>query len=318
MAFGPESTTHDVLEGIDLRGRTALVTGASSGLGAETARALASVGAEVVLAARQRPKLEGVAASIRDSLPDAALSVLELDLTRPDSIRAAAKQFLGEHSALHLLVNNAGVMACPLMRTEQGYEMQLATNHLGHFLFTCLLADALLAGAPSRVVNLSSGGHRFGGIDFDDPNYEHREYDKFGAYGQSKTANVLFSVELTRRLADRGVTSNAVHPGVIMTELARHMTEQDIQDLMANASAESGGGSGGGMTFKTVEAGAATSVWAATTPELEGRGGLYCEDCHVARNDGDGLGYEEYAVDPEAAKRLWALSEELVGERFDP
>lgn len=314
MAFGHDTTTEEVLQGVDLSGRRAVVTGASGGLGAETARALASRGAAVTLAARNVAKAEAVAESIRGSTGNPRIDVGELELSVPESVRAFARGWLAEHDALQLLVNNAGVMACPLERNGLGWEMQLATNHVGHFLLTCLLAPALRAGAPARVVNLSSGGHRLGGVDFDDPHYERRDYDKWQAYGQSKTANVLFTVELDRRMAESGVRAYAVHPGVIMTELARHMQPDDMKTLESRAPA-------GGLRFKPVEAGAATSVWAATTPELEGRGGLYLEDCHVAKpadeTGGEG-GYAAWAVDPDAAVRLWALSEEHVGERFEP
>jgi NAD(P)-dependent dehydrogenase (short-subunit alcohol dehydrogenase family) len=315
MHFGPDTTTDEVLEGIDLHGRRAIVTGASGGLGAETARALASKGAFVTIAARDLEKAEGVARSIRDAHPGARVEVgPPLELMDPDSVRAFAKSWLADNDALHILVNNAGVMFTPLERNAHGWEKQFATNHMGHFLLTCLLAPALRAGAPARIVNLSSGGHRFGGVDFDDPHYERRAYDKFGAYGQSKTANVLFSVELSKRLAGSGVTANAVHPGVIMTELARYMDESDMKSLGEAAPP-------GGLKFKTVPAGAATSVWAASSPDLEGRTGLYLQDCQIApmtdEATGD-VGYASYAVDPDAAARLWALSEELLGERFEP
>jgi NAD(P)-dependent dehydrogenase (short-subunit alcohol dehydrogenase family) len=317
MPFGHETTTDEVLEGIDLTGRRAIVTGASGGLGAETARALVSRGAAVTLAVRNTAKAEGVADSIRQSIQESTgnpnVDVGELDLAEPNSIRAFAKSWLARDEALHILVNNAGVMACPLERNALGWEMHFASNHLGHFLLTCLLVPALEAGAPARVVNLSSGGHRFGNIDFDDPNYERREYDKWGAYGQSKTANALFSVELTRRLAGKGVTANAVHPGVIMTELARHMQQADMETLQSRAPK-------GGLHFKPVEAGAATSVWAATSPDLEGRGGLYLEDCQIGKpadEAGDASGYAPWALDPEGAARLWKASEDLIGEKFE-
>ena len=312
MAFGFDSTTTEVVGGIDLSGRRAIVTGASGGLGAETARTLASCGAAVTLTARDTTKGEGVAEAIRQSTGNPNVDVGELELLSPESVRAFAKRWLAEHDELNILINNAGVMICPLGRNAQGWETQFATNHLGHFLLTNLLVPALRAGAPARVVNLSSGGHRVGGIDFDDPNFERREYDKWIAYGQSKTANVLFSVELNRRLREAGVTANAVHPGVIMTELARHMKEEDMANLSTRSPS-------GGFKFKPVEAGAATSVWAATSSDLEGRGGLYLEDCQIgvpAQEDSEG-GYADYAVDPQAAAKLWSLSESLIGEEFD-
>lgn len=308
MAFGHDTTTDEVLAGIDLTGKSALVTGASGGLGAETARALAAAGADVTLAVRNVAKGETVAESIRAATgrrPD----VVELHLDSLPSVRSCAAGWLAGHGALNLLINNAGVMACPLERVGEGWERQFATNHLGHFLLTMLLLPALRDGAPARIVNLSSGAHRFGGVNFDDIHFNEREYDKFAAYGQSKTANVLFAVELGRRLAGSGVTINAVHPGVIMTELGRHLTPEDLAAFPGATSVDE-------MKFKTIEAGAATSVWAATAPELEGRSGLYLEDCHVAgpaTADGVQVGYSSWAMDPEAAARLFALSEQLVG-----
>ena len=190
----------------------------------ETARALAAAGAHVVLAARNAERTEAAARSIRERVPGAVLEVGSLDLTSLDNVRAFATWYLDRHDELQLLINNAGVMYTPFEHTADGFEMQFGTNHIGHFLLTCLLVPALLAGAPSRVVNLSSGGHMGSDIVWDDPNFERRDYDKFAAYGQSKTANILFSVELDRRLADRGVHSYAVHPGMIATELGRYMT----------------------------------------------------------------------------------------------
>ncbi|MCH7707413.1 MAG: SDR family NAD(P)-dependent oxidoreductase [Myxococcales bacterium] len=312
-SFGKETTTDDVLEGIDLTGKLVLVTGASGGIGAETARALATAGASVTLAARNVSKAEGVAVEIRTSTGNPAVDVLELVLDQPDRVREAAKVYLAGHDKLHLLINNAGVMACPLERTAAGWEMQFATNHMGHFLFTCLLAPILRAAAPARIVNVSSAGHRFSGIVFDDIHYEKRPYDKWEAYGQSKTANVLFSVELDRRLGADGVHAYAIHPGMIMTELARHMSQDDLKELGRRRPA------GAKLEFKSIPAGAATSVYAATAPELEGRGGLYLEDCDVAgqKTPGSEIGVSEYALDPELARRLWTVSEQTLGESFD-
>jgi NAD(P)-dependent dehydrogenase (short-subunit alcohol dehydrogenase family) len=308
--FGPDTTTDEVLEGVDLAGRLALVTGASGGLGAETARALASKGAHVLLTARNLTKAEAVAEAIRGST-GAEVEVEALELDALASVRAFAERFLAQHDALHILVNNAGVMACPESKTQDGFELQFGTNHLGHFLLTGLLAPALLRGAPARVVSVSSRGHQQSPVRFHDLAFENEPYDKWVAYGQSKTANVLFAVELERRLGGRGVHANAVHPGVIATDLSRHMDREDFERIRQR--------SGGSLRLKTVEAGAATSVYAATAPELEGRGGRYLEDCHVAGVDDDPdarEGVRSYAVDPEAARRLWTLSEELVGQRF--
>ncbi|MCG8589464.1 MAG: oxidoreductase [Proteobacteria bacterium] len=306
--FGPDTTTDEVLEGIDLSGQLALITGASGGLGAETARALASKGARVVLTARDLQKGEAAAQTIREATA-AEVQVEELELASLASIRAFAERFLAKHEALHILVNNAGVMACPEAKTQDGFELQFGTNHLGHFTLTGLLAPALLRGAPARIVSVSSRGHQQSPVRFDDLAFEKEPYEKWVAYGQSKTANVLFAVELERRLGERGVHANAIHPGVIATDLSRHMQQEDFEHIRKRA--------GGAMKLKSVESGAATQVYAATAPELDGRGGRYLEDCHVAEVNDDPEareGVRSYAVDPELAKRLWAVSEELVGQ----
>ena len=308
--FGAETTASEVADGVDLRGKLALVTGGSSGIGQETARALAERGAHVVLTARDVPKGEGVAAAIRESTGNPRVEVEELELGSLASIRAFAERFLSRHAALHILVNNAGVMAAPFSKTSDGFELQFGSNHVGHFLMTCLLAPALTKGAPSRIVSVSSRGHHMSPVVFDDIQFERRPYDKWQAYGQSKTANVLFAVGLERRLAARGVHANALHPGGIVTELGRHLQPEDFEMLAKRTS---------GLSFKSIEAGAATSVLAATAPELEGRGGLYLEDCRIAAvNDApDALnGVKSYALDPENAERLWQVSEQLVGQRF--
>jgi NAD(P)-dependent dehydrogenase (short-subunit alcohol dehydrogenase family) len=299
MAFGPETTTDEVLDGVDLHGRLAVVTGASSGLGAETARALAAAGARVVMAVRN-------VSAVGDG--DAEAEVRELDLASLASVRAFTDGFLASHDRLDVLVNNAGVMATPLRRTAEGFESQFGTNHVGHFLLTNRLRPALDAAGAARVVNLSSAGHRMSDIQWDDPNYERRPYDKWEAYGQSKTANVLFTVALERRLAPRGGHAYAVHPGMIATNLARDVTKADFDDLIARRTP--GPGETGGMpALKSIAAGAATSVWAATAPELDAHGGAYLEDCRVSAA-------MPYASDPEAAERLWTLTEQLVAEHF--
>ncbi len=313
VTLGPETTTDEILANIDLRNQVALVTGASGGLGAETARALASRGAAVTLAVRDVAKGEQVAARIRESTSNPAIDVMGVELSVPESVRSFAKEYLASHDRLNLLINNAGVMACPLTRTPEGWEQQFATCHLGHFLLTCSLVSALEAGSPARVVNLSSGGHRFGTVDFDDIHFDSRPYDKWIAYGQAKTANILFSVELTRRLESRGITANAVHPGVIMTDLSRHLQASDLEVLKSRRGDRP-------MVLKSVEAGAATTVWAATAPELAGRGGLYLEDCQVSEpisSPDAPRGYTEYATNPEDARRLWAISEQLLGQSFN-
>lgn len=297
------STTDEVVAGLDLTGRTALVTGVSAGLGVETARALTSVGARVIGAARDLGKAKA-------ALDGLDVELVELDLADLSSVRACAETVLELAPSLNVLVNNAGVMAPPLLRTAQGFELQLGTNHLGHFLLTRLLEPALVAGAPSRVVNVSSRGHLRAGMDFDDPHWHTRPYDKWKAYGQSKSANVLFTVELERRWGSSGVHAYALHPGVIMTELSRHLTAEDLAALSSGARP-----GGGQLTLVDVPTGAATQVWAATSPELEGQGGLYLEDCAVAGpTPGDGsAGYAPWAVDPDAARSLWDWSEREVG-----
>jgi NAD(P)-dependent dehydrogenase (short-subunit alcohol dehydrogenase family) len=311
--FDHDTTTDQVLEGIDLTGKVAIVTGASGGLGAEAARALASKGAAVTITARNLAKGNEVAEGIRASTGNDAVEVRSLELGSPESIRQFAKGWQADHPALHILLNNAGVMASPLGRTEQGFELQFGTNHLGHFLLTGLLAPALVAGAPSRVVCVSSAGHRFSPVVFEDPNYESRTYEKWEAYGQAKTANILHAVEIDRRLKGKGVRGYAIHPGGIMTELGRHLTEQDIKELTERSS-------GAGLTWKKIPAGAATEVYAATAPELADTGAVYLEDCGVAEISEDlekSSGVAAYALDADSARRLWEISEELVGQTFE-
>jgi NAD(P)-dependent dehydrogenase (short-subunit alcohol dehydrogenase family) len=305
MAF--DTTTDQVLQGVKLAGKTALVTGATTGLGLETARALASAGATVILGARTEEKAEAAKATILERVPGAALEHVLLDLTSLASIREAAANVLARHDRLDLLVNNAGVMFTPFERTADGFELQFGTNHLGHFLLTALLMPALTQAAPSRIVNLSSGGHRASDIVWDDPNYETRAYDKFESYGQSKTANILFTRELERRFGPNGVHAYAVHPGMIATELGRHMTGDDRHTLAEKFKASP---TGTRPQHKTVEQGAATSVWAATAPELDSAGGAYLADAEISDDDAP------WTRDADAAARLWALSEELVGQPF--
>jgi len=308
MAF--ETTTNEIIEGVDLSGSVAVVTGATTGLGRETARALASAGAHVVVCGRSAEKCQESIDAIVAAHPDASLEFEPFDLGDLSTVRAGAEAILARHPSISILVNNAGVMFTPEGRTAQGFETQFGTNHLGHFVFTKHLLPALRSAAPSRVVNLSSAGHGFSDILWDDPNYESRPYDKFEAYGQSKTANVLFSVALDSRLAGDGVRSNAVHPGMIMTDLARHMGEGDLEEMGARAAKRAADGHGAGLPeFKTLEQGAATSVFAAVSPSLEGVGGRYLDNADFGEP-------AAWATNPEAAERLWTLSESLVGESF--
>jgi NAD(P)-dependent dehydrogenase (short-subunit alcohol dehydrogenase family) len=303
----PHRSAEEVVAGLDLRGKTILVTGVSSGLGVETARVLANAGATVVGAARDVGKA-------REALGSTRVELGALDLASLASVREFASVFEERHAKLDALVNNAGLMACPLGRTADGFELQFGTNHLGHFLLTCLLVPKLLAAAPSRVVIVSSAAHRMAGVDLEDPNYERSAYGAWEAYGRAKSANALFAVELDRRLRARSVRANAVHPGIIMTALGRHLTAETLKEMTDRAT------SSGPMPWKQVGHGAATQVWAAVSPELDGVGGRYLEDVRIAepsRSENDASGFAAHAVDPETARRLWALSEKLVGQKFD-
>ncbi|MEH6548718.1 MAG: SDR family NAD(P)-dependent oxidoreductase [Pseudomonadales bacterium] len=310
--FNTLSTADDVIAGIDMTGKTALITGASTGLGAEAARVMAVAGAKVIMAVRNREKAELVRASIVSEQPEAQLTIVELELGDLDSVRRCADTVLAEHDSLDVLLANAGIMACGKGETAQGHEMQFGTNHLGHFLLTCLLVPALKKAAPSRAVVLSSAAHKYGDVDLADPDYRNQDYDKWMAYGRSKTANAQFSAELNRRLVSYGITANAVHPGMVMTELGRNLEQSDFE-LLGDMAKQSG------TQFKTPAQGAATEVWAATAPELEGKGGLYLEDCTIGvlAKEGNTGGYQAYALDLEAASRLWSVSEKLVGQVFE-
>lgn len=321
--FGFGSTAAEVAAGVDLAGKVIVVTGGSGGLGAESARVLGSRGAHVMIGARDLAKAEGVADTIRAS--GGGAEVESLELASLPSVRRFAESVRAKHPKIDVLLNNAGVMACPLARTEQGFELQFGTNHLGHFLLTGLLLPSLRAAAPSRIVCLSSSGHRFAPVDLADPDYEKRPYEKWEAYGQAKTANIWHALELDRREGERSVRAFAVHPGMIVTELGRHLTDDDRKALLARvaAAAKASGGetkASPGARWKSVEQGAATQVWASTAPELAGRGGLYLEDCHITGPSpdlGSPFGYAPWALDREAAKQLWALSEKRVGASFD-
>ena len=312
-AFNAETTAEEAAGDVDLSGKTVVLTGGSAGLGVETARVLALRGAKVVSVVRDEAKGKAAADGIRESVPGADIELATLDLFDLDSVRRGADDIAARFPKIDRLVNNAGVMMCPLGRTKEGLDTQLGTNHLGHFVLTARLMENVLAGAPARIVNLSSGGHRMSPLRFEDPFFEKEDYDKFIAYGQAKTANVLFSVALDKRFKNRGVRSYAIHPGAIHTELARHMDRDDVKSLMSKRP------QGEPMKFKPVEAGAATTVWAATSAELDDVGGVYCEDCNVAPaidEPGASLGVVTWAVDEAAADRLWGLSEEWSGQTF--
>lgn len=309
--FGYRTTARETAAGHDLSGRRMVVTGAASGIGVETARALALAGAEVTIAARDLDAAGRVAAAINDEAKADRVRTGRLDLADAQSIRDFAASWSGP---LHVLVNNAGVMASPLMHTKQGYEMQIGANHLGHFLLTTLLAPSLEAGAragkPARVVSLSSIGHRRSDIRWDDPHFRNGDYDKWVSYGQSKTANALFAVGVTQKWKERGVLANAVMPGGIITPLQRHLTKEE--QIGFGWIDENGVPN---PRMKTPEEGASTSVWAAVGPELEGVGGKYLENCAEARPwnaEAPWDGVMAYAIDPASAERLWAWSEKEV------
>jgi NAD(P)-dependent dehydrogenase (short-subunit alcohol dehydrogenase family) len=311
--FGWQATTDEVLEGINLTGKRALVTGVSAGLGVETARALVAHGAEVIGTARNLDKARAATAHIRGGAQDNRLSLVQLDLASLASVRAAADRVQATGKPLDLIIGNAGVMATPAGRTADGFETQFGTNHLGHFVLVNRLAALIPSGG--RVICLSSIGHQFADLDLSDPNFERRPYDPIVAYGGAKTANALFAVEFDRRHKARGVRAAAVHPGGILTELARYMTQELIEQMTAmvmtqsdNSSAQRG--------FKSVPQGAATTLWAGVTAPADWVGGRYCEDCHVAEVATKGSGVRPYAVDSARAKLLWSKSEQLVGERF--
>ena len=296
----------EVVDGVDLTGKTCVITGASAGLGRESARALATTGAHIVMAARNAGALAEAEAWVQAEVPHAKTTTVPLDLTSLAGVRTAAEAIAGIAPAIHVLMNNAGVMFTPFGRTSDGFEMQLGTNHLGHFELTRLLVPQLVDADGARIVSLSSDGHRLSDIDLDDPNWERRDYDKFAAYGASKTANILHVVELDRRLRDHGVRAYAVHPGVVATSLARHMSRDDFTTLTRFEPADP-------MQekidvrhdFTMPEQGAATQVWAAVSPQLADAGSVYLADCEI-RDD-----VAPYALDSDHAMALWELSEEL-------
>jgi NAD(P)-dependent dehydrogenase (short-subunit alcohol dehydrogenase family) len=307
--FGFDSTAAEVVDGIDLSGKRAIVTGGSSGIGIETARALAGAGADVTLAVRDTDAGDRTAADITATTGNAAVHVGRLELADQGSVAAFVANWSGP---LHLLINNAGIMALPeLQLTPEGRELQFATNHLGHFALALGLHDALAAAGDARIVSLSSRGHMYSPVVFDDINFTSRAYDPWLAYGQSKTANILFAVEATRRWAGDGITANAVHPGAIHTNLSRHMTPEALADLSAARR----------FTFKTIEQGAATSVLVATSPQLQRIGGRYFENCNEARvldpnaPNTSTSGVAPYALDPDNANRLWEASLAMLGAR---
>jgi NAD(P)-dependent dehydrogenase (short-subunit alcohol dehydrogenase family) len=326
--FTAASTATDVIKGIDLAGKTAIVTGGHSGIGLETVRALRAAGARVIVPARDTAKAAAALECI------GGVEIMKMDLMAAASIDAFCNSFLASGEPLHILVNNAGIMAAPLARDVRGYEFQFATNHLGHFQLTALLWPALVKARGARIVTVSSWGHRQSPVMFDDPHFERRPYDRWAAYGQSKTANVLFTVAADARGKADGIRAFALHPGtIVQTNLGQYLTHDE---LFAAGAIDADGGAilDPARNKKTIAQGAATQVWCAVSPQLDGLGGLYCENSDVAplvpeadRVDGasianrkvgsPALGVMPYAVDPIAAERLWTLSEELTGVSLD-
>ena len=307
----PEITTDEILADMDLSGQLILVTGGTTGLGYETARSLAVRNASIVITARSQEKGQAACEQLRKETGSDRVDFGVLELGSLKSVRQFAQSFNENHPKLNVLINNAGVMACPHGQTEDGFEMQFGSNHLGHFLLSELLVPVLKKGAPSRVISLSSRGHVFGDIDYDDINFENRPYHKWVSYGQAKTANALFATGFNLAHSQEGIEAFSVHPGSIMTDLARHMSQEDFEFLRSRTPKNSAP-----AKQKTVPQGAATSVWAATAPELAGKGGAYLEDASIALINDDPKqsgGVRSYAIDEDSAKRLWKLSEDLVG-----
>lgn len=305
--FTAESTAEEVLAGVDLSGRRAVVTGASSGIGTETARALAAAGAEVTLAVRNVEAGETAANEIRARTPGAKVRVAELDLADLASVAAFVDAWEGP---LDILVNNAGIMGGPLVRTADGWESQFATNHIGHFALATGLHDALAAADGARVVSVASTEHKGSPVVFDDVHFDERPYSPQSSYSQSKTANVLFAVEADRRWASERIRVNAVMPGAIVTNLMRTIAPDHLEAMLEAGIP--------GLTWKTIPQGAATSVLVAASPLLEGVGGRYFEDCNegeAPRDDRPFAGVASHALDPESASRLWTLSEEMIAPK---
>jgi NAD(P)-dependent dehydrogenase (short-subunit alcohol dehydrogenase family) len=311
--FGAETTAEEIAAGIDLRGKVCVITGGHSGIGLETTRVLNKAGAFVCVGAHDMTKARNNLAKTNN------VEVFHLELADPESVNRFSERVINSHHVIHLLINNAGIMRPPtLMRNARGYESQFAVNHLGHFQLTARLWPAVKNARGARVVTLSSIGHRYSGVDLDDPNYLSRPYDKAAAYGQSKTANSLFSVELDRRGQGHGVRAFAVHPGGILTDLVRYMTDDELKPW--GITREGGVLKAPSAGFKTLAQGAATTMWCSVSPQLAGKGGVYCEDSDIAElvpNDSPSFsGVRHWAVDPRTAKALWDLSEQLTGLKW--
>jgi NAD(P)-dependent dehydrogenase (short-subunit alcohol dehydrogenase family) len=322
-SFGATSTTDDVLSGVNLKGKRILVTGVSAGLGVETARSLAAHGAQVVGAARDLNKAKVATEQVRKEAVanGGGLELVQLDLGNLKSVRACADRLLAKGEAFDVVIANAGVMATPLGHTVDGFETQFGTNHLGHFVLVNRIAR--LIGSGGRLINLSSLGHRYSNVDLEDPNFERTAYEPFVAYGRSKTANILFAVAFDKRHRNRGVRAAAVHPGVIHTELGRHVDASQIEKIIEQRNQQLAAEGKAPFRWKTIPQGAATSVWAGVVGPAEEIGGRYCEDCHVGSIFPDEIpvesmteGVRGYALDAKNAEALWKKSEEMVGESF--
>jgi NAD(P)-dependent dehydrogenase (short-subunit alcohol dehydrogenase family) len=321
--FSPTSTTDDVLSGVNLQGKRILVTGVSAGLGVETARSLAAHGAHVVGAARDLTKAKGATAQVRTEAAKSGgtLELVELDLASLKSVRACADQLVAKGAPFDVVIANAGVMATPFGHTADGFETQFGTNHLGHFVLVNRIAS--LMGAGSRLINLSSSGHRFSNVDLEDPGFQRTPYEPFVAYGRSKTANILFAVGFDERGRERGVRASAVHPGGIQTELGRHLNQDQLQSMVEQMNKQLAAEGKAPFQWKTIPQGAATSVWAGVVAPADEVGGQYCENCHVGHVVADDViisaiseGVRGYALDSRNAAALWKKSEEMVGESF--
>lgn len=316
-SFGAHSTTDDVLKGFDLRGKRYLVTGVSSGIGRETMRALAAHGAEIVGTARNPEQLEAAKGSLGELA--SSVELVRLNLASLESVRACAAKLLADGRHFDTVIANAGVMATPKASTVDGFEMQFGTNHLGHFLFVNLIAPLIRPGG--RVVVVASSGHRMADFSLEDLNFERTPYNPNVAYARSKTANILFAVEFDRRFAAHGIRAVAVHPGGTKTDLLRHIGQETMEQQLAQLNTLLEASGQPIFQWKTIEQGAATSVWAAVIANPDAVGGRYCENCHVSIVT-DGVtnpiaeGVSSYALDPETAKDLWKKSEALVNEHF--
>jgi NAD(P)-dependent dehydrogenase (short-subunit alcohol dehydrogenase family) len=322
-SFGATSTTEDVLSGVDLKGKRVFVTGVSAGLGVETARSLAAHRAQVVGAARDLNKAQSATEQVRNDAAanGGSFDLVELDLANLKSVRACADRLLAKGEAFDVVIANAGVMATPFGHTADGFETQLGTNHLGHFVLINRIASLIRNGG--RLINLSSAGHRYSNVDLDDPNFERTPYEPFVAYGRSKTANILFAVAFDKRHRDRGVRAAAVHPGGIRTELGRYAEPGRIEKVIEEINRQLAAQGKGPFQWKSIPQGAATSVWASVVAPAEEIGSQYCENCHVgtivpedAPITAVSEGVRGYALDPHSAEALWKKSEELVGESF--